>query len=199
MAWYDFIKKAAPYAGAAGGFLVGGPAGAAGGYAGGSALAAGIDAVDGDSPEVGAEKDAQAQKLAMMQDAAKQLQAYRPISQEAQMQGMRNQIGMYSGVGNTLSQMYGPQAAPTPDTQNPFSPGRGPGSPGGPMYSPPGGQGPSINPMQRPMAPQGIGSTGANVMGGAQQLPQMQRPMAPTMMRQQPGQPLSLRELMERQ
>lgn len=185
---FDFIKKVAPYVGGGVGMILGGPGGAAAGYGIGSGVSQGIDALDGD-PEGDAERAAQADKLARMKEAERMLTAYRPISQEATMQGMRQQMGAYDGARNLLGQMYGQQALPNMNTQNPFTPGRGPGSPGGPvagnsMYAPM-----NYSPAQRPPS---FGQQATSIVGYTPQ----QRPVV-GVQRQPTNMPLTLRELME--
>lgn len=110
--------------GAASGAALGstfGPWGTALGGIGGGIL--GMFGGDPEGDARAAEEEAGRVKLEAMRKAAGELEAYRPINQQARMNSMNSQLDMYGGAANALRQFYGPGAAPSPNRQNPFTQG----------------------------------------------------------------------------
>lgn len=56
--------------------------------------------------------DAEAKKMAAMQQAAQAYRDYRPLAMQARQQGLQQQLSAYGGAENALAQMYGSQADP---------------------------------------------------------------------------------------
>lgn len=87
-----------------------GPWGAA--IGGGIGLVSGLFDSGGITPSSGAGSDAalqaaQAQKIALMQQALKMTEAYRPQIAHARQEAMNNRLGAYQGAANALQTMYG--------------------------------------------------------------------------------------------
>lgn len=77
----------------------------------------GLTDKSGGSPSSGAGSDAalqaaQAQKIALMQQALKMTSAYRPQIAGARQNAMNNRLTAYGGAANALATMYGPGAGP---------------------------------------------------------------------------------------